>query len=97
MLEAGLESRTLGVDTRLRDALRATDANLVASPTPDLTEQMSYAEDTLLLAQRDSTRTIWRLEAEIESLRRRVALMEGSRSWRATAPVRKAWRLMRRG
>jgi hypothetical protein len=109
-LERGLEAGTLAVDTRLRDMLRTladtnaqpfrvsspeTDRSRLAPPTPDLADEVCFAEDASVLAERDSVRAFWRLEAEIESLRRQVLLMERSRSWRITAPLRASRDLLR--
>ena len=100
-LERERHAGTLTVDTRLRDALRtlrddtqrATGTPAMyhprqALPMPDPADEASYAEDALVLAERDSTHALWRLRAEVESLQRQVSLMEQSWSWRTTAPLR---------
>jgi Glycosyl transferase family 2 len=105
-LERGLEDGTLVVDTRLRDVLRTLGADSRSAriglpvadrdpldfPTPDLADEASYAEDASVLAERESTRTL----ARIESLRRQLMLMEQSWSWRATAPLRGSRSFLRR-
>jgi hypothetical protein len=102
-LERERDEGTLTVDTRLRDALRAlrddnqrrvvngtsaTCHRQRALPMPDPPDEASYAEDALVLAERDSSHALWRLRAEVESLQRQVTLMEQSRSWQITAPLR---------
>ena len=110
-LERGCEEGTLTVDTRLRDALRAlargnprralirppaTDPGQLVFPKPDLADEASSAADALVLAERDSSLTLWKLKTDVESLRRQVAVMEQSVSWRATTPLRASRTLLRR-
>ena len=107
VLERGLEDGTLVVDTRLRDVLRtllgddsrparirppATGRGGPALQVPDLADEAAYAVDASVLAERDRTRTL----ARVESLRRQLTSMERSWSWRITAPLRVSRHLLRR-
>jgi Glycosyl transferase family 2 len=94
-LERGLEDRSLVVDTRLRDALRAIEAGGAPSfPRPTVVDEAAYAVDVAALGEADAIR----LQRRLDTLEQRLHHLERLPGLRIERKLRRAARrLLRRG
>jgi hypothetical protein len=96
VVEEGVATGRLVVDTRLRDALRRIGAGQknLAFPTPTLVDEASYAVEAAVLGEAD----VVRLQRRLDTLEQRLASVERSLPNRVYRKlVRPARRVLRRG
>jgi predicted nuclease with TOPRIM domain len=98
-LLARAESESAAVAERLRDATTALlDANQRLAQVPLLEHRMEglRRENVWLVEERRGLEAeIARLREEVASLRARIETIEGSRSWRLLAPLRRLRQALR--
>jgi hypothetical protein len=91
-LERGLEDRTLVVDTRLRDALRALAAGeTLVFPRPTVVDEAAYAVDVATLGEAD----VVRLQRRLDTLEQRLVSVERRPSVRIERKLRGAAKKLR--
>lgn len=88
-LQRGLDDRSLVVDTRLRDALRAIDSGRAPSfPRPNVVDEAAYAVDVSALGEADAIR----LQRRLDTLEQRLHQLERLPGLRIERRLRRAAR-----